>query len=344
MNLLKKNNKAFILIVSIIIVIILVFIDLINGPVRISISEVLKLFYNCGSSNDNFSTIFFDIRLPRVLTAIVAGLSLSVSGLLMQTLFRNPLAGPYVLGVSSGAGLGVAFMVMGFSAFGLNFVELMGSGGTILAACIGSGLFMLLIFAVSLKIRDVMTLLITGMLLGSAAGAIINVFQFAGSDQSLKLFVIWTMGSLGSTTWPQLELMSVVVLIGVVISLFLAYPLNVWLLGDENARASGVNISRVRNILLISTTLLAGSITAFCGPLAFVGIAAPHIARMISKTSDHRFLIPFSGIVGIAMLLTADILTQIPGSGFVLPINSTTSLLGVPIVLWIVLKGKKMWL
>lgn len=344
MNLLKKNNKAFILIVSIIIVIILVFIDLINGPVRISISEVIKLFFNYSNSSNNFSTIFFDIRLPRVLTAIVAGLSLSVSGLLMQTLFRNPLAGPYVLGVSSGAGLGVAFMVMGFSAFGLNFVELMGSGGTIMAACIGSGLFMLLIFAVSLKIRDVMTLLITGMLLGSAAGAIINVFQFAGSDQSLKLFVIWTMGSLGSTTWPQLELMSVVVLIGVIISLFLAYPLNVWLLGDENARASGVNISRVRNILLLSTTLLAGSITAFCGPLAFIGIAAPHIARMISKTSDHRFLIPFSGIVGIAMLLTADILTQLPGSNFVLPINSTTSLLGVPIVLWIVLKGKKMWL
>lgn len=344
MNLLKKNNKAFILIVSIIIVIILVFIDLVNGPVRISISEVIKLFFNYSNSSNNFSTIFFDIRLPRVLTAIVAGLSLSVSGLLMQTLFRNPLAGPYVLGVSSGAGLGVAFMVMGFSAFGLNFIELMGSGGTIMAACIGSGLFMLLIFAVSLKIRDVMTLLITGMLLGSAAGAIINVFQFAGSDQSLKLFVIWTMGSLGSTTWPQLELMSIVVLIGVIISLFLAYPLNVWLLGDENARASGVNISRVRNILLLSTTLLAGSITAFCGPLAFIGIAAPHIARMISKTSDHRFLIPFSGIVGIAMLLTADILTQLPGSNFVLPINSTTSLLGVPIVLWIVLKGKKMWL
>jgi iron complex transport system permease protein len=203
---------------------------------------------------------------------------------------------------------------------------------------------MALIFAVSLKVRDAMTLLITGMLLGSAASAIINVFQFAGSDQSLKLFVIWTMGSLGSTTWPQLVLMSIVVFIGVFISIFLAYHLNVWLLGDENAKASGVNVTRIRNLLLLSTTLLAGSVTAFCGPLAFVGIAAPHIARMISKTSDHRFLIPFSGIIGIAMLLTADILTQLPGSGFILPINSTTSLLGVPIVLWIVLKGKKMWL
>lgn len=344
MNFYKNYNKSILLIVSIIVVIILVFIDLINGPVKINVFEELNNLFKNNLSNNYSSTIFFDIRLPRILTAIAAGLALSISGLLMQTLFRNPLAGPYVLGVSSGAGLGVAFMVLGFSAFGLSFIELMGSGGTILAACIGSGLFMALIFAVSLKVRDAMTLLITGMLLGSAASAIINVFQFAGSDQSLKLFVIWTMGSLGSTTWPQLVLMSIVVFIGVFISIFLAYPLNVWLLGDENAKASGVNVTRIRNLLLLSTTLLAGSVTAFCGPLAFVGIAAPHIARMISKTSDHRFLIPFSGIIGIAMLLTADILTQLPGSGFILPINSTTSLLGVPIVLWIVLKGKKMWL
>ncbi len=344
MNFYKRYNKAILLIVSIIIVIILVIVDLINGPVKINILEEFKNIMNSNSSNNYLSTILYDIRLPRILTAVIAGLALSVSGLLMQTLFRNPLAGPYVLGISSGAGLGVALVVLGFSAFGLNFIDIMGSGGTILAACIGSGLFMALIFAVSLKIRDAMTLLISGMLLGSAASAIINVFQFAGSEQSLKLFVIWTMGSLGSTTWPQLELMSVVIFAGVIISIFLAYPLNVWLLGDENAKASGVNVTKIRNLLLISTTLLAGSVTAFCGPLAFVGIAAPHIARMISKTSDHRFLIPFSGIVGIAMLVTADILTQLPGSGFVLPINSTTSLLGVPIVLWIVLKGKKMWL
>ena len=340
----QKYNKIILFVATIIIVLTLAVLDLFNGAVKINLSEAINLLSNSHLENDYLSTIFFDIRLPRILTAISAGLALSVSGLLMQTLFRNPLAGPYVLGVSSGAGLGVAFTVLGFSAFGLNYIELMGSGGTILAACLGSGFFMILIFAISLKVRDVMTLLVSGMLLGAAASAVINVFQFTSSEQSLKLFVIWTMGSLGSTTWQQWELMTIVISAGIIISIFIAYPLNVWLLGDENARASGVNIIKIQNLLFISTTLLAGSVTAFCGPLAFIGIAAPHIARIISKTSDHRFLIPFSALVGIVMLLTADILTQLPGSEFLLPINSTTSLLGIPIVLWIVLKGKKMWL
>lgn len=343
MSIITKYNKILIIIFSIVIILILSAIDLLNGSVKINLNDIINLITN-NTENNNLHTIFFDIRIPRILTAVLSGIALSVSGLLMQTLFRNPLAGPYVLGISSGAGLGVALSVMGFSAFGFNFIEILGSSGTILAACLGSGIFMFFIFLISLKIKDVMTLLVAGMLLGSAAGAIINLFQYVSSEQSLKLFVIWTMGSLSNTTWQQLELMSITIFIGLFISIIIAYPLNIWLLGNDNAKSSGININKIRNLLFISATLLAGSVTAFCGPLAFIGIAAPHIARIISKTSDHKFLIPFSAFTGIAMLLIADILTQLPFTNFILPINTTTSLLGVPIVLWIVLKGKKMWI
>jgi len=340
---LTKHYNFFIITILIIIILVLSIIDLLNGSVKISFNDAINLLIN-KSDNNSLNTIFFDIRIPRIITAILSGIALSISGLLMQTLFRNPLAGPYVLGISSGAGLGVALSVMGFSAFGLNFIEVAGSGGSILAACLGSGFFMFLIFVISLKIKDVMTLLVAGMLLGSAASAIINLFQFVSSEQSLKLFVIWTMGSLTNTTWQQLALMSFTILIGVLISIFIAYPLNIWLLGDDNAKSSGININKIRNLLFISATLLAGSVTAFCGPLAFIGIAAPHIARLIFKTSNHKLLIPLSAIIGVIMLLIADILTQLPFTNFLIPINTTTSLLGVPIVLWIVLKGKKMWI
>ena len=340
---LTKHYNFFIITILIIIILVLSIIDILNGSVKISFNDAINLLIN-KSDNNSLNTIFFDIRIPRIITAILSGIALSISGLLMQTLFRNPLAGPYVLGISSGAGLGVALSVMGFSAFGLNFIEVAGSGGSILAACLGSGFFMFLIFVISLKIKDVMTLLVAGMLLGSAASAIINLFQFVSSEQSLKLFVIWTMGSLSNTTWQQLALMSCTILIGVLISIFIAYPLNVWLLGDDNAKSSGININKIRNLLFISATLLAGSVTAFCGPLAFIGIAAPHIARLIFKTSNHKLSIPLSAIIGVIMLLIADILTQLPFTNFLIPINTTTSLLGVPIVLWIVLKGKKMWI
>ena len=325
------------------IVLILIFIDLFNGSISISILDTINLIFKGPDKSNYLSVIFFEIRFPRILTAITAGIALAISGLLMQTLFRNPLAGPYVLGISSGAGLGVAMLILGFSAFGLNMSQIMGDGGVILAACLGSGLFMFFIFTVSIKVKDVMTLLVLGILLGSAAGAIINIFQFMGSEQSLKLFVLWTMGSLSNTTWTQWIIMSIVVFSGVIISYIIAYSLNVWLLGEEHAKSSGVNIHRIRNLLFLATTLLAGSVTAFCGPLAFIGIAAPHIARVVLKTSDHRLLIPFCGLIGIIMLLIADIFSQLPPSGMILPINTTTSILGIPIVFWIVIKGKKMW-
>ena len=338
-----KSKRYGVFLVFILFAIILVFIDLFTGSISINIKESFQLILN-GPDPDNYlSVIFFDIRFPRILTAITAGLALSVSGLLMQTLFRNPLAGPYVLGVSSGAGLGVALIILGFSAFGFNLSQVLGDGGIILAACLGSGLFMFIIFTVSLRVKDVMTLLVLGILLGSAAGAIINIFQFMGSEHSLKLFVLWTMGSLSNTTWSQWIVMSSVVFVGIFIAYLVSYSLNVWLLGEEHAKSSGVNVFRIRNLMFLSTTLLAGSVTAFCGPLAFIGIAAPHIARVLLKTSDHRLLIPFSGLVGIIMLLVADILSQVPTSGMILPINTTTSILGIPIVFWIVIKGKRMW-
>jgi iron complex transport system permease protein len=338
-----NKGKYIWFIILFVVIIFLFFIDLLTGSVSINIHDTISILLSGYDSHNYLSVIFYDIRIPRILTAVSAGIALAVSGLLMQTLFRNPLAGPDVLGVSSGAGLGVALLILGFSAFGINVSQVLGDGGLIVSACMGSGLFMVIIFMVSIRVKDVMTLLVLGILLGAAASAIINVFQYAGSEQSLKLFVLWTMGSLSNTTWSQWTIMSVVIFAGVVIAFITAYSLNVWLLGEESAKTSGVNTNRVRNLLFLSTILLAGSVTAFCGPLAFIGIAAPHLARVLIKTSDHRWLIPLSGLVGVIMLLTADILSQLPSSDIILPINVTTSLLGIPIVFWIVIKGKRMW-
>lgn len=330
------------------IIVILIFIailtDIYNGSVTINFRDLFNTLMAGRDNNNIYSYILFEIRLPRMLTAVSAGSALALSGLIMQALFRNPLAGPYILGISSGAGLGVAMAMLGFTALGLNFARWFGNAGIILASCLGSGIFMSIIFVVSFKVRDMMTLLVVGILLGATAGALVNVLQFFASEYTLKSFVIWTMGSLSNTTWGQWYLMTAVILSGIILSLTIAKGMNVWLLGEVNARAIGVNVITVRNIAFLSSSLLAGSVTAFCGPIAFIGIAAPHISRMLIKTSDHRVLIPLSCLTGILMMLVADILSQLPGSDMILPVNTTTSLLGLPVVFWIIFKGKKMWM
>ncbi len=257
----------------------------------------------------------------------------------MQTYFRNPLAGPFVLGISSGAGLGVAIWLMAGAAVGTLIPGIFGNAWMLfLAATSGSMAVLLLMSLAAWRVRDSMTLLIIGLMFGSLAAAIISVISFFSQAEQLKLFTVWSMGSLGSTGWNQLAVFFVATLIGVSPAMYLAKSYNAMLLGENYAQSMGVNISRLRWIMIISTGILTGCATAFCGPIAFIGIAVPHIARMILKTSDHRLLFPGSAILGAIVMLLCDTISQLPGSAQTLPINAITSLFGAPVVIWLILR------
>lgn len=283
--------------------------------------------------------ILFDFRLPKAAVALLAGVALSASGLLMQTIFRNPLAGPYVLGVSSGASLGVAVFLLGLPMLGAA-----GIGrdlGIAASAWIGAAAILLLVMAVSARIKDIMAVLILGMMFGSAASAFVDVLQYFSSDTALKGFVIWSMGSLGGLSDGQLLIMAVCVAGGLLLAAGSVKSLNLLLLGEGYARSMGVSVGRVRGVIFLATSLLAGSVTAFCGPIGFVGIAVPHIARMVFRRADHRILLPASVLIGGNMMLFCDLVSQLPGADLILPVNTITALLGIPVVVMVVVNSKR---
>jgi iron complex transport system permease protein len=296
-----------------------------------------------GNSEDIVGKIIWQLRMPKTLTAILAGASLSLSGLLMQTFFRNPLAGPYVLGISSGAGLGAAIWIMGSGwllSMGLSGV-LLNSWGLVIASSIGAGLVLLILLAVSWRIGDVSTLLVLGMMLGSAVGAVVMLLQFFSGSESLQRFVFWNMGDLGGLANAELAVLAIVNIIAIGFSFILAQPLNVLLLGEENAKTLGVNVQKLRWMLILTTAILAGSVTAFCGPIAFVGIAVPHAARMLWRTQRHQILIPGTILLGMVVMLFCQIIATLPFQDKILPINVVSSLLGAPAVIWIALSVRK---
>ena len=276
--------------------------------------------------------ILIDIRLPKALTAIIAGIALSIAGLMMQTLFRNPLAGPYTLGISSGATLGVALITMCSVLLTTMHAALL----LPFAACIGATLVLLLVVAVSKRVTSNVSLLIVGMMFGSIASALVNVLQNFSNPDSLKLFIVWTLGSLHSVGWSDMPFLLGVVIVGLIIVLCVLKPLNGLLLGEDYARGLGINIGRTRLLIVLATGLLAGGITAFCGPIAFIGVAVPHIARGILKSSNHRYTIPLSALIGACLLLACDILCSLATSP--LPISTVSALFGAPIIIWIIMK------
>jgi iron complex transport system permease protein len=272
------------------------------------------------------------------------GAALSASGLQMQTLFRNPLAGPYVLGISSGASLGVSLFLLGAPLLGISFAsEALRNVGIVGSAWIGGALILLVIMAVSARLKDIMAILILGMMFGSAASAVVQILQYLSTDSALKSFVIWTMGSLGGVSLAQLGLMSGIVLAGLILSVYLIKPLNLLLLGENYARTMGLNVRITRLLLFVSTTLLAGTVTAFCGPIGFIGIAVPHVARMLTGNADHRILMPASILLGSVTMLLCDIIAQLPGREMVLPVNTVTALLGIPIVVLVIVRNRKIF-
>lgn len=310
-------------------------VDLSVGAVPIPIREVLAAL--TGSGNDPVTAkIVVNIRLLKAVVALLAGAALAVSGLQMQTLFRNPLAGPYVLGISSGASLGVAIFLLGTPLLGLTGHPLISTLGIAGAAWIGSALILMLIAAVSRRIKDIMVILILGMMFSSGVGAVVQILQYLSNEAALKSFVVWTMGSLGDVTLGQLGLLLPAVVLGLVLAVAVIKPLNLLLLGENYARTMGLDIRRSRQLIFLSTTLLAGTVTAFCGPIGFIGLAVPHVARILFADADHRILVPASILTGIVVMLLCDVLAKL----LTFPINTITALLGIPIVIWVVIRNK----
>lgn len=317
--------------------------DLLLGSVRIPAKEVFNVLFG-NSDNQQAEALVMSFRLPKAIVAVIVGAALSSSGLQMQTLFRNPLAGPYVLGISSGASLGVALFLLGAPILGMTFAsEMVKNMGIIGSAWIGAAVILLIIMAVSARIKDIMAILILGMMFGSAASAIVQILQYLSPESALKSFVVWTMGSLGGVLSSQLYLMAAVVVVGLMISIYLIKPLNLLLLGENYARTMGLNVRVTRSLVFISTILLAGTVTAFCGPIGFIGIAVPHIARMLFANADHKILMPASILLGAVVMVFCDIISQLPGYGIVLPINTVTALIGIPIVIMVIVRNKKVF-
>ncbi|MCH2023897.1 MAG: iron ABC transporter permease [Saprospiraceae bacterium] len=318
---------------------ILMFINLIWGSVDISIETVFDVLFSRGG-NDSDIGIIWKLRLPKILTALIAGASLSVSGLLMQTFFRNPIAGPFVLGISSGASLGVALLIMASGS--LSALAFLGSSNwaLIFMAMLGACAVLFLLMLVSLRIKDINTLLILGLMFGSATSAIVALLQYFSSQQALQQFVLWSMGSLTGVTWEELYLLAPVCCIVMIFCLGLSKTLDSLLLGDQYAISMGVNVRKAQQIIILSTAILAGSVTAFCGPIAFIGIAVPHLARMFFKTHRHLLLILTTILIGMIIMLGCQFIAQLPGNHQILPINVITSFLGAPMVIYIVLRKK----
>ena len=309
--------------------------DIAVGSVSIPIRDVWAALTG-GECDPTTARIIRDIRLMKAVVALVAGAALAVSGLQMQTLFRNPLAGPYVLGVSSGASLGVALFILGAPMLGLTGHAWLSSLGVAGAAWIGAAATLALVAAISTRIKDIMVILILGIMISSGVSAIVQILQYLSAEEALKSFVVWTMGSLGDVTATQLALLLPAVAAGAALGIAAIKSLNMLLLGENYARSMGLDLRRSRSIILLSTTLLAGTVTAFCGPIGFIGLAMPHVARVIFRNADHRTLMPAAALTGAASLLLCDMVAKL----LALPVNSITALLGIPVVIWVVVRNR----
>jgi cobalamin transport system permease protein len=310
--------------------------DIRLGSIHISFGDMWGQLLGKSLLSEQQLVILTKFRLPRVATALMVGAALPVCGLQMQTLFRNPLAGPYVLGISSGASFGAALVVLGAGATGI-----VATWSLAIAAWIGAGTVMLLLLFVSYRIKDVMTILILGIMFSSGLAAIISIMQYFSQASALKSFVIWSMGSLGNVTGAQLSIMAWAILPLLLVTLAYSKILNGLMLGEEYALTMGIRIQRTRLVIFATTSILAGTVTAFCGPIGFIGIAVPHMARFLLNRSDHRILLPASMLTGMVLMIFSDIVSRLPGTERILPINAVTSLIGIPVVIWLVIINRK---
>lgn len=337
----KTYRFSFLLLL---LVLLLVFgINISSGSVVIPLKDTLNAIFGGTIQTESWNYIIWDYRIPKALTAILVGSGLALSGLLMQTLFRNPLAGPFVLGISSGASLGAALLIMGSTALASTFsFRFINDVSLAIASSTGSFLVLLVVMSVAARVKDTMALLIIGLMFGSITAAIVSVLSYFTSAEKLQQYIYWSFGSLGNLSWPQLGLLLGIVLLGIVLSILSIKSLNALLLGENYAQSLGVNMRKSRYLIIIATGILAGSITAFAGPIAFVGLAVPHLTRQIFDTTDHKILMPAVLVYGAILMLLCDTIAQLPTSASVLPINAITSIVGAPIVIWLLVRKRKM--
>ena len=335
----SQNKLAFTILTFSLLFILILNISL--GSIAIPLKDVFYSLIGGNASKETWQYIIINYRLPKAITAVLVGMGLSISGLLMQTLFRNPLAGPYVLGLSSGSSLGVAMIILGaglLPSFASSII--MSSYGIIIASCLGSFLVLLAVLFVSQKLRDTMAILIVGLMFGSFTSAIVGVLTYFSSAEQLQKFTFWSMGSLGNLTWTSITILFVSVSIGLIMSFLSIKPLNALLLGENYAKSLGMNYKKAKILIIIATSILAGTITAFAGPIAFIGLAVPHISKLVFQTSNHHILFWSTLLFGAIIMLICDILSNIPGTEITLPINAITSLFGAPIVIWLLVRKK----
>ena len=340
MNNYSKYSVKFLLFVLLLIIFILINLSL--GSVDIPLKSILYTLTGNDIAKESWQYIILQYRVPKAITAVLVGSGLSIFGLPMQTLFRNPLAGPFVLGISSGASLGVAILVLGISIFsgsvaGMAFSNL----GLALAASLGAFFVLGAVMIVAKKVKNTMSILIIGLMFGSFTAAIISVLAYFSSAENLQQYVFWTFGSLGNLGWDEILILSIIYILSISILLTIIKPLNSLLLGENYAVSLGVNLKKTRNITLLVTGLLTGVITAFSGPIAFIGLAVPHLTKLLIKTSNHRVLLPSVAVAGAIVMLISDTIAQLPNSEYSLPINAVTSLFGAPIVIWLLVRKRK---
>ncbi|MEO8774071.1 MAG: iron ABC transporter permease [Gelidibacter sp.] len=336
----KKYTYPFLILIALLIIFFFVNISL--GSISIPTTEIFKGLFG-KIDNESWQYIIQNYRLPKAFTAILVGSGLGISGLLMQTLFRNPLAGPFVLGISSGASLGVALVILGSGFFGGVLTSLLISKwSVVIASSLGSFLVLLAVMIVSSQVRDTMAILIIGLMFGSITAAIVSVLSYFSSAEQLQQYVFWGFGSLGNLSWNELFIFFLIYVIGILMTVGSIKGLNTLLLGENYAKSLGLNIKRVRLTIIIATSLLAGTITAFAGPIAFIGLAIPHMTRQIFHTSNHKTLLPAVFLFGAIVMLICDSIAQLPTSDYTLPINAITSLVGAPVVIWLLVRKRKM--
>ncbi|WP_179020326.1 FecCD family ABC transporter permease [Winogradskyella forsetii] len=337
-----KTNHTYSFIILTVILLLCFVTNISLGSINIPFSEVFESLFGT-SKNETWEIIITKVRLPKAVTAIMVGSGLGISGLLMQTLFRNPLAGPFVLGISSGASLGVAIVILGSGLFGGFFATaLISKWSIVIAASLGSFLVLLAVLAVSSKVRDTMAILIIGLMFGSITAAVVSVLSYFSSAEQLQQYIFWGFGSLSNLSWEELLIFFGIYAVGLLLSIASIKGLNSLLLGDNYAKSLGLNLKQSRFIIILATSLIAGTITAFAGPIAFIGLAIPHLTRQIFKTSNHKILLPAVFLFGAIVMLVCDSIAQVPTSDYTLPINAITALVGAPVVIWLLVRQRKM--
>ncbi|WP_298369456.1 iron ABC transporter permease [uncultured Lutibacter sp.] len=338
----KSYKNTFVILIAVLLIIF--FINISLGSVYIPLKGIIGSLFNGEVEKESWRAIVQNYRLPKAITAIIVGSGLSISGLLMQTLFRNPLAGPFVLGISSGASLGVAILILGASFLGANIASYAFTNfGLAFAASLGSFLVLSAVMIAAIKVRNTMSILIIGLMFGSLTSAVISILAYFSSASQLQQYMFWSFGSLGNLSWKEITALTITFLIGISFVIVIIKPLNSLLLGENYAKSMGVNVKRTRNFVLIATSLLTGVITAFSGPIAFIGLAVPHLTKLLFTTSNHKILLPAVAISGAIIMLICDSISQLPNSEYTLPINAITSLFGAPIIIWLLVRKRKIY-